>query len=278
MSGKKINWYKLLLLVILLLILGMLIYQLAFAREKDFKLISKGATLVVTYALAIAGIRLSPRSRMFLYQRYAEQYQDILRDAFSQDKKSYRRLMQAIEAYNRDDFAKSRTILDILSEQCVTSRDTSAVLLFRALCDTEDHRPEQAIKTYEQLLKTDETNARAWSNLGLLYTESDRNEEAMAAYRKAITCDSHSAYAYTNLAALCIKLGQTSDAIEHAKHALAIDSTMYQAAYLAAQACAELGDQAQAAVYVKQFAAHANPDSISDPRARILLSHIKKDS
>lgn len=278
MSGKKINWYKLLLLVILLLIIAMLIYQLAFAKEKDFKLISKGATLVVTYVLAIAGIRLSPRSRTLRYQQYAKQYQEILRDAFSQDKKSYRRLMQAIEAYNRDDFAKARTILDALSEYCVTSRDTSAVLLFRALCETEDHNPERAIETYEQLLKTDETNARAWSNLGLLYTDSDRCEEAMAAYRKAITYDSRSAYAYTNLAALCIRLGQASDGLEHAKHALAIDSTMYQAAYLAAQACAELGDQAQAEVYVKQFAAHANPESISDPRARILLSHIKKDS
>lgn len=252
MSGKKVNWYRLVLIIILIAVIAVLMYELFLAEEKNSRTITKCMSLVVTYVLALAGVRLKRRKPRFAsYKMYVDVYKDIIQDAFSTDKKSYRKLMLAIHHYNADKYEKAITILDSLTGCCVSYRDTSAVLMFKALCLSESSQKNAAIETYEQLLRTDISNSRAWSNLGLLYAENGHSMAAMDAYENAIRYDSSNAYAYANIAALYLKQNELHKALDNAQYALERNSNLYQAAETAAVACAALGDTEKAEAYFK---------------------------
>ncbi len=267
MHNKKINWYRLVLIIILIAIIAVLVYELFFAEEKNSRTIVKGLSLVVTYVLALAGIRLKQRRpRLAAYKMYADAYKDIIRDAFSTDKKSYRKLMLAIHYYNADEHAKAIKLLDSLTDNCVSYQDTSAVLMFKALCLSEASQKNAAIETYEQLLRTDISNSRAWSNLGLLYSENGHSMAAMDAYENAIRYDSANAYAYANLATLYLRQNKCQKALDNAQYALELNNNLYQAASAAAIACAALGETDKAETYFQIYARQASKEDTAAVR------------
>ncbi|MDE5563997.1 MAG: tetratricopeptide repeat protein, partial [Oscillospiraceae bacterium] len=270
MSGKKVNWYRLVLMIILIAVIAVLMYELFLAEEKNSRTITKCMSLVVTYVLVLTGVRLKRRKPRFAaYKMYADAYKDMIRDAFSTDKKSYRKLMLAIHHYNADKYEKAITILDSLTDCCVSYRDTSAVLMFKALCLSESSQKNAAIETYEQLLRTDISNSRAWSNLGLLYAENGHSMTAMDAYENAIRYDSSNAYAYANLANLYLRQNKIQKALDNAQHALELNNNLYQAASGAAIACTALGETEKAEMYFQIYARQASKEDTA--ALRILM-------
>ena len=152
-------------------------------------------------------------------------------------------MLKAITVYNQNSYDTAVKLFDSLKKKCTCSADYSAILLFRARCFSERKLYGEAIATYEELLKYDGENSRAWSNLGLCYANSGRTDLAENAYRNAIRTNDKNAYAYTNLASLLLDKDEAAEALKCAETALQINATLQQAISTACLACTSLGDE-----------------------------------
>ena len=129
---KKASKILLILNIIIIAAAGTVtIWQLFFTEELDLKLLSKALILFVGYLLAILGIR---RKRSINPMLYRQKYKEQLRNAFSSDGFSLRRLLKAIALYNENKPAKAIAALDKIYKNCLYADDFCAVLLFKALC------------------------------------------------------------------------------------------------------------------------------------------------
>lgn len=243
--------YKVLYVAAFLFLTGVLIYALFIAEEKDVRLISKVGVIFVTYILHMLGLK---RKRVpSNYKFYEKQYKDIVGGTFTDDKKSYRQLLQVAVYYNQNQYTKAYRLIDKLLKQCKCAKDYSAVYMFKALCLTGEKQTEQAMQTYEKLLQYDMGNSSAWSNLGLRYMQMGKTKEAHDAYANAILYDSQNAHAYNNMAYLYIGTGDVESALDYALKALALNGTLYQAMKAAAMAYMMLGDEENAEKYCKMY-------------------------
>lgn len=254
---------KIVFVLNILIIAGMIIllgYQFLFAEQKDWKLISKAAVLLIVYALGMLGVyrKRSPLD----FTLYKEQYGFILGNAFTHDKAGYMQLMSAITMYNKNQYAKAVAKLDRLEEKCSDTDDYTAVYYFRALCKDESGSPDGAIADYEELLVRDCTHSHAWSNLGLLYMNSGRQEDALRAYKEAVSNDPKNQYAQTNLGGLYLRMGETDAALECVLKALEIDPKFYQAMGIAATAYKLMGDDKNAEKYCSMYGVNGGKSAV----------------
>lgn len=239
-------------IAIAILLAVWLIYLLFFTKNPDYRLITKCVSVLITYILAITGIRRrKSRSDALSYQKA---YRDIIGDAFQNDKHSLRELVRAIQFFNENKPERALTILDSLEHSCTANADYVAVLMFRALIYSEQRLKNDAIQTYETLLQYDNTHSKAWSNLGMHYTDLNRLEEAEHAYLRAMDCNPWNPCAYANMAALSLKKGLPDKAVKEALHALELDPKLYQAMSAASIGYALLGDKDKAKKYLELYA------------------------
>lgn len=244
--------------VLNILIIGftgaVVIYQLFIAEEKDVKLLSKAAGLLVVYLLGVTGIwkKRSPLD----YMVYEEQYGDIIGGAFKNDKYSYRQLMNAITWFNRNKPEKAISILDKLYKNCLYTDDFSAVLLFKALCLEDKNRSEEAAECYKEILERDKSNSIVWSNLGLIYQEEGRINDAINAYTTAVECNPENAAAQCNLGSYYVRQGDPQAALPYILKAIELNPKMHQAISGAAVAYKMLGDNENAEKYCRMYGAN----------------------
>lgn len=238
-------------IVILLIIVAVEVVTLI-KDPTNIKLLVKGASLIVIYLLTITGIY--HRHSFLAEKHYESQYRDMIGDAFVNDRASRKALMKAITLYNSNQYVAAVAKLDALKKHCTCSAEYSAVLMFRALCFSERNLYGDAITTYEELLRYDGQNSRAWSNLGLNYAKSGRSDLAENAYRNAIRANDKNAFAYTNLASLLLDMDEVEDALKCAETALQINATLQPALSMACLASARSGDHKSAQEYLQRFA------------------------
>jgi tetratricopeptide (TPR) repeat protein len=81
-------------------------------------------------------------------------------------------------------------------------------------------KQDDAIKEYQEAIRSDPTLAAAHNNLGSTYFAAGRFEEAAAAFRRACELDSNYGQAFFNLALAQIKLGHEKEANETLNAAL----------------------------------------------------------
>lgn len=258
--------YKVIFGAAFIFIIVLLGYSLFFAEEKDIKLITKAAGLFIVYIAYMIRNRKGKKQPVN-YEFYEKQYQDIISGAFSEDKRSYKKLLQAIACYNRDEYKKTHRLLESLLKKCTKTRDYSAVYMFQALCFVDEKKYNEAIAAYESLLRYDVTNSRAWSNLGTRYMEQGQMAEAKNAYSNAIMYNPDNAYAYNNLANCYIRLDEAQLALDYAQRALRINEGLYQAMGAVAVASKMLGDEETAEKYCRMYG--ANGGNIQDLRLRL---------
>ena len=240
---------KILYIIILILIVGVEIATLI-NDPSNTKLLIKGAYVIVIYICAIFGFR--SRNGILEEMRYKSNYRDIIGDAFKDDRKARKSLLRAISLYNDNRYDAAVALLDSLHSLCISPGDYSAVLMFRALCFSERDRHEEAIAAYEELLMYDNSNSRAWSNLGLNYKNAGCIELAENAYRNAIRVNSKNAYAYANLAALLLDKNEAEEALAYTERALEINNEFVPALSVASPACTKLGEQEKAKEYFRR--------------------------
>ncbi len=256
MNGKKLTGWQIFCLVVAILLAIYLVYLLCFAGEKNVRSISKACILLVSYLAVVFGVKKrQPHSGHSVPARmYQERYGDIIGDAFQNDRKSFRRLIQAIDDYNNDHFDRAHKTLTALEQVAHSRQETTAVLMFQALCYADEGLHTSAAATYETLLQYDPYNSRVWSNLGRQYDEMGKSEKAVHAYEEAIRCNPDNPYPYVNLASLYIHAGRTEEAIDAAKKALVRNAKLYQAMSALAIGYAMLGDREQSEHYHKLYA------------------------
>lgn len=245
--------WKIINIIILIAVIAIAAYEIGFAVEGDrsAKTVLKVAFVIIVWELSMLGIK---RKRSALdYRIYEDKYREIIRDAFKNDKKSYRKLMSAIRLYNEDKYDEEIKILDRLKSSCISSHDTSAVLMFKALGLAEKKLYNEAISVYQELLKYDNMNSKAWSNLGYNYTLVNNSQAALEAYENALRYDGSNPYAYTNMANYYIKSGEPEKALEYSLKAIELDNQIYQAMSAASMAYAYLGDRENAMKYCKMY-------------------------
>lgn len=218
--------------VILIVIIAIMVVTILH-DPSDIKVLAKCAVLIVAYIVAIA--KLESWRSSFVGRAYELKYQDLIGDAFTNNKSARKQLIKGIILYNDGKYDAAVFKFDNLRKNCTSPNDYSAILTFRALCFSERHGYSEAIATYEEFLKYDGQNSRAWSNLGMNYTKSGRTDLAENAYRNAIRANDKNAYAYTNLASLLLDMLyedetdaalKNAEALKYAKTALQINSTL----------------------------------------------------
>ena len=251
---------------------GVFVYQLAFAEERDIKLMTKAGSAALVLMLALLKIR--PKKTPFDSLIYRDFYKKIIGDAFRSDPRAMRLLTNAITDYNYNKFEKAIKTLDVLLDRhCADSCDFSAVLMFKALCLSESGQKNAAAECYEQLLFHDYSNSTAWSNLGLIYADLGKIQQAEQAYVKAITYDPESPSAYTNFSVLLLHKGDAEKALEYSEKALELDPKLNQAASSAAIASQLLGDEEKLQKYKKLHVLNGgNARELEQTLAAIILN------
>lgn len=266
---KEIFWkiYDIVIKLIFIFIVAYLCYTLFFSEEKEIKLISKLVCLFITYVIYLLRSRKYDKVNNQIVKICEEQYKDIIGETFPKDKRSYKKLRQAIVLYNMDEFEKAHKLLDKLLKKCKSSKDYVAVYMFHALSFTEEQKIDDAIGAYEKLLQYDATDSRAWSNLGTRYMDIGKLEEARNSYRNAIMCNPDNPHAYNNLGACYFKLGEPQPAVDYALKALGLCGTLYPAMGLAAMAYHMLGDKENVEKYTRMYG--ANGGDVQQLRERL---------
>jgi len=238
--------------LVVLFCIGLLIYSLFLAPEREYGLIARCVVVLVSYLLAVSGVK-NKRS-VFDYKVYEDLYKDIIKGAFTEDKKNYRKLLNVAVYYNRNQYKKAYKVIDELEKNCKRIRDYSAVYMFKALCLEDEKRYDEALEVYRSVVRYDAANSRAWSNLGLRYLQKGNYKDAYSAYASAILYDPKNAYAHNNMASYYVRTGEAKEALKYAQQALELDGRLYQAMSAAAIAYKMLGDEANAEKYCKMYA------------------------
>lgn len=234
------NRILLILNILVILFCAVMIYlhftEIYVVTERN---LAKLITLLLTYLIGV--IRYT-RNRKKSRKLFEEQYKDILKDAFVNNKKEYDVLMDCIFLYNDDKPGKAIKALNKLLNRCSSHHDRTAVLMFLALCYEEKKDIAHAIECYEKVLHTNMMNSTAWSNLGRLYADTERTEDALNAYQQALQCDPDNAYAYCNMAALFYRNGSYEKGLEYGLKAYELDSNLKECASVISLSAAELGN------------------------------------
>ena len=218
------------------------------AIKFGFLMICLGLTLV-----KLIGKTSGPSLR-----QYEKSFAKEIGSAFSapDQKRQKRALLTAIERYNRDKFNGAVARLQALRRECRTQDDYNAVLLFLALTYTDAGCEDDAIATYEELVKYSPTHSTAWSNLGLLYRKQGNNDKAITCYENAIKGDESNPFAWNNLAIAHLSASNWQKVVQPALHAISIKSDMYQAEAALCVAYFAMGDKEQSKKYFDSAVLH----------------------
>ena len=244
---------KVLFILLHVLIIGiavaLLAYNLFWVDEVDYSRIMKSVVILLGYLLALFGYKRKPAGKP--YKKFENAYKEAIEGAFSNDKKNYRKLLDATIYYSREQTDKAHKLLDELAGECMQHRDFAAVYTFKGLCYADERKYEQAIAAYQKVLQHDMTNALVWSNLGMLYATTGKAKEAFEAYTNAITYDPQDAYVHTNIACYFLDRAEPEEALPYALKAVELDANLSQSTEAAAVAYKMLGDEANVEKYVK---------------------------
>lgn len=153
---------------------------------------------------------------------YKKEYADIIKDSFSDDRKSLQKLLKGIAFYNADKYEKSIKCLSSLLPVCKSSNEKYCVNLFIAWNYTEIGEKQKAIEIYENMIQNGFAGSRAFSSLSNIYMELGDFEKAQEMGKEAIALDPKNIHAYSNVAYSAFKNGNYSEAMEYARESLKI--------------------------------------------------------
>ena len=159
---------------------------------------------------------------------YREQYNHIIGDAFSTDKRLEKDFFDAIEDLNKDRNNQAIKRLQALLPKLTSNNDRFAALFFIAFCYSEMGLYSAAIETYMQAEPL-KVNSTLLSNLGMCYRSVGDFESAIGAYEDAVNIDPSNAFPYNNIAQLLLEDAEYENALDWAIKATEIKQDFYQA-------------------------------------------------
>ena len=223
----------------------------------DPKNTAKFAAVLIGFGVLLTKMIYRTGGRVSV-QKYDTIYRQEIGSAFSSpsQKRQKQVLLKAIADYNGNEMESAISQLSSLRNKCDTKQDHGAVLLFLALSYTDLELADDAISTYEELVKILPEHATAWSNLGKLYRRKGKFEKAIDCLERSLQLDDENAVAWNNLAQVHISANNWQKAINPAKRAIALQSNLYQAETALAIAHYALGDYENSKWYYDNAVMH----------------------
>jgi tetratricopeptide (TPR) repeat protein len=100
-----------------------------------------------------------------------------------------------------------------------------AVLLGKGMLLLELQKPREAMACYDEILRTEPTNAEALVRKGSALEQLHRDEEALECYDAAIRADRRKTLAYLYKGAVCNRLSRFEESVESYEQALKVEQT-----------------------------------------------------
>ncbi len=240
--------------ILMLVVIGLIVYSLFLAPEKDYGAALKGGLILAGCILSLMG----KKKKRYVpnYKLYEEQYKEIIEGAFYEDKASYRDLMMAIAGYNFDDFDNAHRRLKRLEKNCKRTKDFTAVYTFDGLCYMEVKDYAAAIESYEKLLRYDMANSLARTNLAVCYMNIGKKDKAKETLQTALRYDPVNAVLYGDASYITLFMGDVETASQYALRSLELDETNEKALQTAALVSQLEGNGAQAEQYKGRYLAN----------------------
>lgn len=212
-----------------------------------------GLALVAVILYAVRFFARLGRGERVNYRLYETEYKDIVELAFCRkdQKKERRQLFVAIDCFNRNRYADSISILEKLMPGCNTAKDEYAVRMFLALSYSDMGGREEAIRLYNEILKTEPKNSRVLSNLAMNYYNGGEFDRAVETYERAIECAPENPYPYNNLASAYIKNAEFEKALPYAMKAYELKNNLVAATNGLAICHSVLGNEEEAQRFFK---------------------------
>lgn len=233
--------------------LGLLAYYIFVEKDLRPNNIIKCVLLVLSAIASMAktGRRSKPANRKVVYQKA---YGKFIQNAFKDEPKLEKKLLDAIDDYNQDNPSAAIAKLQKLRRECQRTDDLYAVTVFTALCYEDMRAWQDASTQYDAAVKM-RNDTTLHSNLAFCLQNLGRFEEAEASYNRAIQADPKNSIALNNLAGLLFRQGDYEGALDYAEEALEINAKLPQALSLAAICCALQGYEEEYAAYYRRAVA-----------------------
>ncbi len=232
---------------------GLLCYQAFVTKDLESGDIVRCVVIMLGALLTMLKLG-TPNSKKGRKAMYKAAFPHFIQDVFTEEPKLEKKFFNAVELFNREKFPAALDILLDLRKECRTTSDIVAVTVFTALCCDRMQIYPQAITQYRVALSL-RPNSTLASNLGTCYHAMGEIDNAISAYEQAIRLDAKNAKAYNNLSALHFKNGDFAAALELAETAVSIDATLPQALSTAAICCHFLGREEQYKAYYRRAVA-----------------------
>lgn len=200
-------------------------YNLYYNEGEDFLLGNEITALAIPaffFGLAKLFRTRFRKARKSSLRRVKNENQDLIAGAFENDLKSEKKLLQALNHYNVEEYDKSIKILEKLSQECRITKDRHILDLFLAMNYKQIGETEKAVNLYESLIVVGNANGRIYSNLGSIYVQQGNFERGIELCKKAAIFDSKNPIPYYNVACGYFKDGDYDSAIQWAKNTLEV--------------------------------------------------------
>lgn len=246
---------KMLLMLMHAVVIGtsgiLLVYNLFINDKPDYVRIVQCIVVLGGYLYGVR--RMGKNIAGSDYTVYEDAYKGFIEGAFAEDKKSYRKLLEATACFSNGDYKKGQKMLDSLVKKCVRAKDYAAVYTFKGLCSEKENKNRQAIADYEKALQYDMANSRVWSNLGVRYFDMGKYNEAYDAYSNAILYNPENACAHCNIATCLIQMEEPEAALEHALQAIELNANLCEGMSAASIAYHMIGDEKNSQKYYVMY-------------------------
>lgn len=234
--------------------LGLLAYYIWVEKDLSTTNIIKCALLVLSAVISMVktGKSSRPANRKAVYQKA---YGKFIQNAFYDQPKLEKKLLDAIDDYNQNKPGAALSKLQKLRKECNRTDDIYAVTVFMALCSEDIQAWDDAAAHYDAAVKM-RNDSTLHSNLGICLQNLGRFEEAEESYRRALQVDPKNCFALNNLAGLRFRQGDYEGALDYAEDALEINAKLPQALGVAAVCCGLQGyEEAYTSYYRRAVAA-----------------------
>lgn len=256
--------------LLLLVIIGLAVFGYIQTGTIEKQNLPKLLLAVASCVIAIAKINIKSGKNQKSLSFYEKNYEEYIKNAFSDNKTCKRKLLVAIKLYNQDNMKKAIKEIEALKSKCVNRQDFAAVYFFSALFYSDIHAYEQSIKDYSVVVLKDQFHPTAYNNMGMNYSKIGRIKDALECYNHAIELKSDYAQAYNNIAILYREAGEYDKAIENAELALKYNSKLYQSAALLSIVYKIKGDnEASKKYYNMAVSMGQNAKSLQDALANV---------
>lgn len=246
---EKIIWF--LNLVVFLGGIAIVIYNIGFAENPDYKRVAKTLAVIVIYL--VSSISALHKEKRNIARVNRDAYGHVLKDVFTNDPKKYKRLMKGIELYNRDRLEAAIQKLTALLEECETDQERAVVGYFIGNSNMDAEYINAAAEMFEKVVAWDATLADARNNLGVCYKLNGEIDRAIATFEEVLVYQPKEAYAFANLAQCYESRADWEKSLTYAQAALNLNATFPEALASAWFACERLGDTHNAKRYREMF-------------------------